>query len=59
MPAVEYQPSRKVKMLAARTATRLRLGRLLEQQPEWVWAAIEPIEGETVLPAGQGLTAGD
>jgi hypothetical protein len=51
LPAVEYQPSRRVKMLAPRTSTRLRLGRLLEQQPEWVWAAIEPIEGETVLPA--------
>ena len=50
LPAIEYQPSRRVKMLAPRTSTRLRLGRLLEQQPEWVWAAIEPIEGETVLP---------
>lgn len=51
LPAVEYQPSRKVKLTAARTATRLRLGHLLEQQPDWVWAAIEPIEGETVLAA--------
>lgn len=50
LPAVEYQPSRKVKMLTAKTSTRLRLGRLLEQQPQWVWAAIEPIAGETVLP---------
>ncbi|MDH4182493.1 MAG: hypothetical protein OEV46_10815 [Betaproteobacteria bacterium] len=53
LPAVEYQPSRRFKLLAARTSTRLRLGRLLEQQPEWVWAAIEPIEGETALPAAQ------
>ncbi|GIK84737.1 MAG: hypothetical protein BroJett026_02180 [Betaproteobacteria bacterium] len=51
LPAIEYQPSRKVKLLARKTATRLRLGRLLEQQPDWVWTAIEPIEGETVLPA--------
>jgi hypothetical protein len=54
LPAVEYQPSRKVKLTAARTATRLRLGRLLEQQPDWVWAAIEPIEGETVLATAPG-----
>jgi hypothetical protein len=51
LPAPEYQPARKVKLLAAKTSTRLRLGRLLEQQPEWVWAAIEPIDGETALPA--------
>ncbi|HEX4883144.1 MAG TPA: hypothetical protein VFX05_03325 [Casimicrobiaceae bacterium] len=51
VPAVEYQPSRRVKMLATRMATRVRLGRLLEQQSEWVWAAIDPIEGETLLPA--------
>lgn len=50
VPAPEYQPARKVRMLADRVATRLRLGRLLEQQPDWVWASIEPIEGETVLP---------
>jgi hypothetical protein len=50
LPAVEYQPARRVKLLAARTATRLRLGRLLEQQPEWVWAAIEPVDGDAALP---------
>jgi hypothetical protein len=44
VPAVEYQPARRFKVLAARSVTPIRFGRLLEQQPEWVWTAIEPLE---------------
>ena len=44
MPAVEYQPARRFKLQSARSVDTIRLGRLLEQQPEWVWTAIEPFE---------------
>ena len=50
LPAVEYQPSRRLKLQTSRTLTPIRLGRLLEQQPDWVWAAIEPLSGELPLP---------
>jgi hypothetical protein len=44
MPAVEYQPSRKLKLQTTKSISRVRLGRLLEQQPEWVWTAIQESE---------------
>lgn len=50
LPAVEYQPSRRLKLQTAKSITRVRLGRLLEQQPDWVWTAIEPLEHDAVLP---------
>jgi hypothetical protein len=51
VPAVEYQPSRKLKLQTAKAITPVRLGRLLEQQPDWVWTAIEPLGQELTLPA--------
>ena len=51
LPAVEYQPSRRVKLQTLRTMTPIRLGRLLEQQPDWVWTAIEPLDPALPLPA--------
>jgi len=44
MPAVEYQPARRFKLQSPRSSNAIRLGRLLEQQPEWVWTAVEPLE---------------
>jgi hypothetical protein len=44
MPAVEYQPARRFNVQTSRTSQAVRLGRLLEQQPEWVWTAVEPFE---------------
>jgi hypothetical protein len=41
LPAFEYQPARRFKLQTLRTMTPVRLGRLLEQQPEWVWTAVE------------------
>ncbi len=44
MPAVEYQPARRFKLQTPRAMNAIKLGRLLEQQPEWVWTAVEPLE---------------
>ena len=50
LPAFEYQPSRRLKLQTLRTITPVRLGRLLEQQPDWVWTAIEPLNQAMPLP---------
>lgn len=50
VPAFEYQPSRRLKLQTLRAMTPVRLGRLLEQQPDWVWAAIEPLSHAVPLP---------
>ncbi len=41
VPAAEYQPTKRLALIAARTTNPVRFGRLLEQQPEWVWATVE------------------
>jgi hypothetical protein len=50
MPAVEYQPAKRFKLQTTNSTNAIRLGRLLEQQPDWVWAAVEPFE----RPASSG-----
>jgi len=50
LPAVEYQPSRRLKLQMPRSTTPIRLGRLLEQQPDWVWTAVDPLEQGASLP---------
>ncbi len=42
VPAAEYQPTKRFKVQTSRSSNAIRLGRLLEQQPEWVWTAVEP-----------------
>ncbi len=44
VPAVEYQPAKRFKLQTARSINAIRLGRLLEQQPDWVWTAMEPLD---------------
>ena len=44
LPAVEYQPSRRLKLQTLRSITPVKLGRLLEQHPDWVWTVIEPLD---------------
>jgi hypothetical protein len=51
LPAVEYQPSRKLKLQTPRAITPIRLGRLLEQQPDWVWTAVDAVEHGAPLPS--------
>ncbi|HVE50225.1 MAG TPA: hypothetical protein VNG69_11480 [Casimicrobiaceae bacterium] len=50
LAAVEYQPSRKLKLQTSKLMSPVRLGRILEQQPEWVWTAIEPMNSTLPLP---------
>lgn len=50
LPAVEYQPARRFKLQTLRTITPVRLGRLLEQQADWVWTAVEPTNQAMPLP---------
>ncbi|HEX3632800.1 MAG TPA: hypothetical protein VHZ01_09865 [Casimicrobiaceae bacterium] len=42
VPAGEYQPGKRMQMSVARVSQQIAFGRLLEQQPEWIWATIEP-----------------
>ena len=54
VPAVEYQPARRFRLNTPRQTVPIRFGRLIEQQPDWVWAAVEPLDlgnGDTLSPA--------
>jgi hypothetical protein len=55
LPAVEYQPSRKLKLQTPRSITPIRLGRLLEQQPDWVWTAVDAVEQGSPLPSAADM----
>jgi len=44
VPAVEYQPAKRFRLQTAKAMHSIRFGRLLEQQPDWVWATVEPLE---------------
>jgi hypothetical protein len=50
VPAAEYQPAKKLKLHAAKATHPVRFGRLLEQQPDWVWATIETGDMTGSLP---------
>ncbi len=44
IPAIEYQPTRRFRLQTSKSASAIRFGRLIEQQPDWVWSTVEPIE---------------
>ena len=44
IPATEYQPSKRLTLVTAKSIYRVVLGGPIEQQPEWVWVAVEPQE---------------
>ena len=44
VPAVEYRPARRFRLNTSRSTVPIRFGRLIEQQPDWVWAAVEPLD---------------
>jgi hypothetical protein len=50
VPAVEYQASKRFRLLTSRSSSPIRFGRLIEQQPEWVWTAIEPLDASARVP---------
>jgi hypothetical protein len=54
VPAGEYQPGKRLQMSIATLTQPIAFGRLLEQQPDWIWATIESHEHG----ATPNLTAG-
>ena len=46
VPADEYQAAKRLTLITAKIATPVRFGRLLEQQPEWFWATVEPLHAQ-------------
>jgi hypothetical protein len=44
VPAGEYQAGKRLRMSAAKSATSVAFGRLLEQQPDWIWATVESLD---------------
>jgi hypothetical protein len=56
VPAAEYQPTKRLKLLTSKSSSPIRFGRLLEQQPDWVWATVEPLELNTPMPTITGAT---
>ena len=51
VPAVEYQPAKRYRLTTEKAEYRIRFGRLIEQQPDWVWTALEPLEANTRTPS--------
>ena len=59
VPAVEYQPARRFRLNTSRSTVPIRFGRLIEQQPDWVWAAVEPLDlGSSDVRSATTLTPG-
>jgi hypothetical protein len=44
VPAGEYQPGKRLRMSVAKTSNSIAFGRLLEQQPDWIWATAESLD---------------
>lgn len=44
VPAGEYRPGKRLHMSATNTSHPIAFGRLLEQQPDWIWATVESLE---------------
>lgn len=51
VPAAEYQPAKRLKLMTSKSASPIRFGRLLEQQPDWVWATVEPLDVGAPIPS--------
>src|SRR6185437_14410663 len=51
VPSVEYQPAKRYQLTTEKAEYRIRFGRLIEQQPEWIWTAIERLEAGARAPA--------
>jgi cyclic-di-GMP-binding protein len=50
VPAAEYQPTRRMKLHTSKAVNPIRFGRLIEQQPDWVWATVEPLDLTGPIP---------
>jgi len=56
VPAAEYQPTKRLKLMTSKAINPIRFGRLLEQQPDWVWATVEPLELTSPMPGANSIT---
>jgi len=54
VPAGEYQPGKRLQMSVASTTQSMAFGRLLEQQPDWIWATVESHEPPAASAAAPG-----
>ncbi|MEP6942805.1 MAG: hypothetical protein ABI981_07705 [Betaproteobacteria bacterium] len=54
VPAGEYQAGKRLQMSVASAAQSISFGRLLEQQPDWIWATVESHEHHPVPVASAG-----
>lgn len=57
VPAVEYQPAKRYRLSMSKADYSVKFGRLIEQQPDWIWTAIEPLQSGT-RPAASAPPAG-
>ena len=55
VPAAEYQPSKRLKLMTSKAVNPIRFGRLLEQQPDWVWATVDLLDPSS-LPGRDTVT---
>jgi hypothetical protein len=53
VPAGEYRPGMRLHMSAANSSQRIAFGRLLEQQPDWIWATVEALEQPARANSGE------
>jgi len=56
VPAAEYQPTKRLKLMTSKAVNPIRFGRLLEQQPDWVWATVEPLDLQSPMPSFNTIT---
>ncbi len=59
VPAAEYQPAKRLKLMTARAANPIRFGRLLEQQPDWIWATVESADHTVPMPSVNAVLGND
>jgi hypothetical protein len=50
VPPVEYQPGKRYVLQAENSVRAIRFGRLIEQQKDWVWTVIDPLEPGVPAP---------
>ena len=44
VPAGEFQPGKRLRMSVAKSSKPIAFGRMLEQQPDWIWATVESLD---------------
>ena len=55
VPAVEYQPTKRLNLMTSKAVSPIRFGRLLEQQTDWVWATVDLLDAAS--PGRNTVTA--